>query len=238
MTLLIAARILAVLAGLSGQADDPAARTRAVECRDGDTITVRIRVSSANQNLPCAVSFPDLLENVVSSWSDRDLSMEVQGAKLFLKLLAKTEGHLDVLTTGGMHLRLYLKPAAAGEEYDGHLVLKAIPEKTLSDHPRKLPEALELVKAMRLGLVPPGASVKRGGGAVVTSGGDVEGKLAFVYETTAYRGYVIRLANKSPKAAYHLDVTRFNSPRLVLIGAQSLVVAPEKSTLVYLVLWK
>lgn len=230
---------IAAWLGLFGQADDPAtARTRTLDCRDGETVPVRIRISSPNQNLLSAVTFPDLVQNVVSSWNDRDLSVEVQGAKLFLKLLAKAEGHLDVVTTGGMHLRLYLKPSAAGEEFDGHIVLKAVPEKTAPDALRKLPDALELVKAMRLGLVPPGASVKRGGDAVVTTTGDLEGRLAFVYETTAYRGYVIRLRNKSPKAAYHVDVTRFFSPRLVLIGAKSLVVAPEKSTLVYLVLWK
>ncbi len=239
MNVYTAILVLALMADPSGQAEGPAAaRTRPLECRDGDTVSVRVRISSPNQNLLTAVTFPDLVQNVVSAWNDRDLSVEVQGAKLFIKLLAKAEGHLDVVTTGGMHLRLFLKPSAAGEEYDGHIVLKAIPDKAASDAPGKLPDALELAKAMRLGLVPPGASVKRGGDAVVSTAADVEGRLAFVYETTTYRGYVIRLTNKLPKAAFHIDVTRFSCPRLVLVGAKSLVVAPEKSTLVYLVLWK
>ncbi len=220
-------------------ADDPTqARTRTLECMEGDTLPLRIFVSTPSQNLLTAVTFPDLVQNVVSSWNDRDLSVEVQGSKLFLKLLSKVEGHLDVVTAGGMHLRLYVRPAEAGQEYDGHLVLKAKPDPARSEAPPKLPDALELVKAMRLGMVPPGASVKRGGNAAVLATPEVEGKVAYVYETTSYRGYVIRLTNRSPKAAYHLDVTRFGCPRLVLAGARSLVVAPEKFTFVYLVLWK
>ena len=239
MTLPIATLLLALSAGPCGQVDPPRpARTRSLECRDGETVALRVPISSPNQNLLTAVTFPDLVENVVSSWNERDLSVEAHGAKLFLKLLAKAEGHLDVLMTSGMHLRLYLKPIAEGEEYDGHVVLKAALDKTPSDPPRKLPDALRLVKAMRLGRVPPGASVKRGGDTVVTTTGDLEGRLAFVYETTAYRGYVVRLTNTSPRAAYHLDVTRFAARRLVLMGAKSLVVAPKNSTLVYLILWK
>ena len=231
--------ILALLAGSSGQAESQSpARTRSLECRDGETIPVRVRISGPAQNILTAVTLPDLVENVVSSWNDRELSVEVQGAKLFLKLLEKAEGHLDILTTGGMHLRLDVKPSGDGEDYDGHLVVKAVPSAPPPAALQKLPDALELVKAMRLGRVPAGASVKRGGDAAVTTAGDVECRLAYVYETSAYRGYVIRLTNRAPKAAYHVDVTRFATPRLVLIGAKSLVVAPDESTFVYLVLWK
>lgn len=231
--------ILALLAGLPRQADETAApRTRTLEFRDGETVRLRLCVSAPDRNVLTAVTFPDLVQNVVSSWNDRDLSVEVQGAKLFLKLLAKAEGHVDVFTTSGTHLRLYIEPSPAGQTYDGHVVLNAPAAKPDVDPSRQLPEALELVRAMRVGLVPPGASVRRGGDAPVLSTGDLEGRLAFVYETTSYRGYVIRLANSSPKTAVHIDVTRFSSPRLVLIGAKSLVVAPEKTTPVYLVLWK
>ena len=234
-----AALVLVLLAGSAGQADDPAqAQTRSIECREGDTVRLRVRISTPELNVLTAVTLPDLVQNVVSSWNNRDLSVEVQGAKLFLKLLAKTEGHVDVVTTGGMHVRLYIEPSPAGQAYDGHIVLKAVPKEKSVETSKQLPDALELVRAMRLGLVPPGASVRRGGDAVVSTTGDLEGRLAFVYETTAYRGYVVRLTNTSPKAAFHIDVMRFASPRLVLMGAKSLVVAPEKATLVYLVFWK
>lgn len=230
--------VIAILVLAPQAGDPPPARTRTLECKEGDTLPIRVFVSTPNRNLLTAVTFPDLIQNVVSSWNDRDLSVEVQGSKLFLKLLSKVEGHLDVVTAGGMHLRLYIRPAEGGQEYDGHLVLKAVPEKTGSEVSQKLPDALELVRAMRLGVVPPGASIKRGGDAAVLATPEVEGKVAFVYETTSYRGYVVRLTNRSAKAAYHLDITRFACPRLVLAGAKSLVVAPEKSTLLYLVLWK
>ncbi|MBI2901133.1 MAG: hypothetical protein HYY17_13195 [Planctomycetes bacterium] len=227
------------MALLGGQADDPSlAKSRTLDCRDGDTVAIRVRVSNPNQNVLTAVTFPDLVQNVVSSWNDRDLSVEYQGAKLFLKLLAKAEGHLDVVTAAGTHVRLYITPTGAGQEYDGHVVLKTAAAKSAEEAASKLPDALELVRAMRLGLVPAGASIRRGGDALVSVTGDVEGRLALVYETTAYRGYVIRIVNKSPKHAYQLDVTRFSSSRLVLIGAKSLLIPSGKSTLIYLVLWK
>lgn len=229
--------LCAFLAGFQ-EDDSSLAKTRTVETRAGETVSVRVRISGANQNLLTAVTFPDLVQNVVSSWNDRDLSVEYQGAKLFLKLFTKSEGHLDVATAGGTHVRLYIKPTVPGQEYDGHIVLKTVETKATAEAAAKLPDALELVKAMRLGLVPPGSSVRRGGDAPVSLSADVEGKLAFVYETTAYRGYVIRLANNSAKAAYQLDVSQFSSGRLVLIGAKSLVIPPKQSTLVYLVLWK
>lgn len=239
MMLSVALTLLALQAGSSGPPDDPiSAKRRTLECRNGDTILLRVRVSSSTENLLTAVTLPDLVENVVSSWSDRDLSVEVHGAKLFLKLLAKAEGHLDVVTTAGMHVRIYVKPAAPGVEHDGHVVLTSVPDKVTADASRKLPDALELVKAMRLGTIPPGASVKRGGERAIALGGDIEGRVAFVYETAAYRGYVLRITNASPSAAFHLDVTRFSAPRLVLAGAKSLAVAPRKSTFVFLVLWK
>ncbi len=229
---------IALLAAPSGQEGDPAAaKTRNLDCRDGDTVPLRVRISTPDRNLLTAVTLPDLVQNVVSAWNDRDLSVEVQGAKLFIKLLAKAEGHLDVVTSSGMHLRLFVKPVGDGQEYDGHVVLKAAPTHA-EEAPRKLPDALELVKAMRLGLVPAGASVKRGADAPVFASGEIEAKLAFVYETTAYRGYVLRLTNKSPKTAYQVDLARFASPKLVLVGAKSLLALPEKSTVLYLVLWK
>lgn len=231
---------LALLAGLSAQSgDDPATPgTRSVVCRNGQTVPLRLRVSTPSEHATTAVTLPDLVENVVSSWNDRDLSVEAEGAKLFLKLLTKAEGHLDVVTAGGTHVRLYIEPSPAPEPYDSHVTLKAAPEKSAPEAAGKLPDALELVRAMRLGLVPPGASVKRGGNALVSSSAEAECRLAFVYETTLYRGYVLRLTNTSPKAAYHVDVTRLSSPRLVLAGARSLVLAPGKSTLLYLILWK
>jgi len=229
---------LVFLLAPSGQAEDAAAaKTRNLECRDGDTVPVRVRVSTPDRNILTAVTLPDLVQNVISSWNDRDLSVEVQGAKLFLKLLAKAEGHLDVVTSSSMHVRLFVKPVGEAEEFDGHVVLKAATAPA-EEAPRKLPDALELVKAMRLGLVPAGASVKRGADQAVFASGEIEAKLAFIYETTAYRGYVIRLANKSPKTAYQVDLARFASPKLVLIGAKSLLALPGKSTLLYLVLWK
>lgn len=224
---------------LVGQADvPPQAQTRNVECKDGDTVRLRVRLSTPDLNVLTAVTLPDLVQNVVSSWNDRDLSVEVQGAKLFLKLLVKSEGHVDVVTTGGVHVRLYIEASPAGQPYDGHVVLKARPAKPTAEAARQLPDALELVRAMRLGTVPAGASVKSGGDAVIPTTGDIEGRVAFVYETTAYRGYVVRLKNTSPTTALHVDVTRFASPRLVLLGAKSLVVAPQKATVVYIILWK
>lgn len=213
------------------QADE----TRTVQCADGGTVALSLRVATTDAHRLTVVAFPDPVQDVISSWNEKDISVEHLGAKLFLKLLSKVEGHLDVVTRRGFHVRLYIKPADENARYDSHIVVSANNQELIG--PRRFPEALELVKAMRLGVVPPGIAASRADCVLHTSG-EMEVRLIYVYAATRYRGYVLRLTNTSRTDPLQLDPSRFTSPRLVLMGAKSLTVLPEASTLAYLVFWK
>lgn len=214
-------------------------RARTVEIESGQTVTVTVAISDAVRNLPTAVTLPESVQEVISSWNEKDISVEQSGPRLFLKLFATVEGHLDLVLAGGQHLRLYVKSARAGEPYDEALTLKLASTGELpGTAEKKAPPALELAKAMRLGLVPSGVSVKKGSEAILLKDGGVETRLALIYEAASLRGYVLSLSNTSPTNALQLNVSRFSSPGMVLIGAKSLLVPPGKSTLVYLIFRK
>jgi len=230
---------LALLA-LPAKAQDPAVTggSREITLRDGETATVRMVVADPSKNLLSVVTLPETIQDVISAWDGKDLSVEHAGNKLFLKLLSKTEGHLDVITSAGHHYRLLLAPSAdAG--YDSNVVIlrKEQPAPT-REIAGTASGAIDFIRAMRIGEVPPDATVRSGKNQTVFTSDDLEATVVWTYETARFRGYVLRLANKSAKEAYHVDVTRFASDRLVLIGARDLVVLPGKTTRLYLVFWK
>jgi len=220
--------------------------TRSVTPRDGETIPLQVRVSDASTNVLTVVTFPDPIQHVVSSWNPKDLSVEHETTKLFIKLLAKVEGHLDVVTSVGKHYRLYVAPAPATGRYDSHVTVKSGGGTTEEgerkegrrSHAGPGTGPIELIKAMRLGQIPPDATVRSGKKEVLFASDGLEARFLWVFETGRYRGYVVELSNKSADDAYYVDVSRFRADNLVLIGAREVVVRPQTSTRVYLVLWK
>ena len=223
-------------------AENPGA-VRTVRARDGETIILKVRIADHERNLLSVVTLPDPIAHVVSAWDPKDLSLEHDAKKLFLKLLSKTEGHLDVITTSGTHYRFLVVPVAAPGPYDSNVVVKEGGERQAesgkaSARKRTASGALELVKAMRLGEAPADATVRDGMKEVLWTGPTVELTLLYVYETGRFRGIVLGLTNRSPEEAYHVDVTRFTGETLVLIGSKNVIVPPGKATRVYLVEWK
>jgi hypothetical protein len=215
--------------------------TRTVAAKEGETVTVQLRVAEAGKNFLTALCFPEGVAHVVSAWDAKDLSIEEVGTKLFLKLLSKTEGHLDVITVSGAHTRLLIVPAEAPGGYDSTVIVRpaASPPSSEKTPPAVTASgALELIRAMRLGLVPPDATVRSGQNERLAGGALIEATLLYVYETGRYRGYVVRLANTSLRESTLVDVTRFTGERLVLLGTRDVVVPPEKSTRLYVVDWK
>lgn len=71
----------------------------------------------------------------------------------------------------------------------------------------------------------------------ITTPADWSARILYVYETTAYRGYVARVENVSA-APLRLDPSRFVARDLVLTGAREMLLAPGEKTLLYLVFWK
>ena len=231
------------LAGpMFGQDVNPSHSAAASKCevsvRDGETVIVRVAVSDAANNLLSAVSFPEQIAEIISAWNPKDLSIEHGSNRLFLKLLSKTEGHLDVVLSSGAHVRLFLAVSGA-DAADSHVVVK-LPE----SRPRPPAAAatgsgaLELIRAMRLGEVPAGASIRTGGKEIIFESKVVEARMLLAYDTMRYSGFVVELTNRSTTEAYHIDLTKFAAENLVLAAARDVVLKPDSSTKLYLVFWK
>jgi len=193
-------------------------------------IEVRVPVSTEAQHRATVVTFPEeSLEALVAGWNESDLSIERRRENLFIKLLRSAKGDVHVLGASGVLYRLALVPADGA--YDGHVRILAPKESK-----RSAPESLELIRAMRLGRRPGEGTVLRADQAVYSSP-EISARLAYVYESTSYRGYVVRMENvgASPQ---RLDPSRFLSKDLVLVGARELLLPPGGKTLLYLVFWK
>src|SRR5262245_43846352 len=191
---------------------------------------IRVPVSTDAQNRATVVTFPEeSLEALVAGWNEGDLSIERRRENLFLKLLRKAQGDVHVLGASGALYRLTLVPAEGS--YDGHVRILAPKERK-----RGVPEPVELIRAMRLARRPAEGSVLRSD-QVVYASPELSARLAYVYETTAFRGYVVRVENVSV-VPQRLDPSRFLSKELVLAGARELALPPGEKTLLYFVFWK
>ena len=193
-------------------------------------IELRVPVSTETQHLATVVTFPEeSLEALVSGWNEGDLSIERRRENLFLKLLRNSRGDLQVLGASGALYRFSLVPAEGA--YDGHVRLLAP-----RDEKRSFPESVELLRAMRLGRRPAEGGVLKADYLLAVAP-ELAAKAVYVYETTAYRGYVVRIENTSA-VPQRLDPSRFLSKALVLAGAREMLVPPGEKTLLYLVFWK
>ncbi len=204
------------------QARDVAASDRPVE--------IRVPVDADARHPAAVVTFPEeSLEALVAGWAEADLSVERRRENLFLKLLRKAEGDLHVLGGSGVLYRLSIRPAEGA--YDGHVRILAAPRKQLRG-----PEAVELIRTMRLGRRPDEGRVLRSD-AVLWSSADLAATALLVYELDRFRGFVIRVENRSG-IPQHLDPARFVGRDLVLSGCRENLLKPGGSTLLYLVFGK
>jgi hypothetical protein len=217
--------------------------SRTVTLVDGQTSEVRVRVSKPQKTVLTAITFPAPIREIVSAWNEKDLSVEHSGERLFIKLLAPSQGHLDAILTTGRHLRLYVVPVKDEDLYDANVLIQTDKGVAGPGDGTGRPEprgagSLELVRTMRLGEIPPGTTVRKGDGMRLFGTPDVAAKLSWVYESAFYRGYIVSLENSSAAVAYELDLPRIHSEDLVLVGARNLVVNPSSFTYLYLVFWK
>jgi len=211
---------------------------RTVTLGEGETAEVRVRVSGPGKNVLTVVTFPAPIKEIVSAWAEKDLSVEHAGERLFIKLLASSQGHLDAILSTGRHVRLYVVPVKDEDLYDTAVLVRDNEAGRESGREPKGSGSLELVRAMRLGEISSGVTARKGDGTRLFGSPDVEATLSFVYESASYRGYVVRVANTSRATGYELDLPRFHAEDLVLVGARNLVVEPSSFTYLYLVFWK
>lgn len=206
---------------------------------DGGTVEIRVRVSEPKKTVLSAVTFPAAIRNIVSAWNEKDLSIDQAGNRLFLKLLSPAQGHLDVLLEGERLVRLYITPVKDDVPYDAALQIQlSLPLESAESRPDRSSGALELARAMRLGEIPPGVTVRKAEGVLLIETPNVDVSLAWVYDAARFRGYVVKLSNDSRQTAYEVDLPRFHAEDLVLVGARNLVLEPRSFTYLYLVFWK
>lgn len=217
--------------------------SRTVTLTDGQTSEVRVRVSKPQKTVLSSVTFPAPIREIVSAWNEKDLSIEHSGERLFIKLLSPSQGHLDAILSSGRLIRLYVIPVKDEDLYDASVLVQGEKPVGLAGDAASRTEprgagSLELVRAMRLGEVPAGTTVRKAHGARLFGTPEVEATLSWVYESAFYRGYVVRLQNASPSVSYEIDLPRIHAEDLVLVGARNLVVHPASFTYLYLVFWK
>lgn len=224
-------KILFLIAAWMAQDSDANARTRTVMYSENQ-IDIRLSAPQEGKNITTVVTFPEeALDSMVVPWQDSDLSLERHRNSLFLRLLHPVEGDLHVHGASGTLYRLRLRPVAAGQDYDG-LVILSRPTQTPS--PRT--PAIELIRAMRLGEVPPDVTVRSASQPLFASQ-DLEVTLCYVYDSPLYLGYTLRLLNRTT-SSFRLDPSRFASEDLVLAGTREMVLQAGQSTSLYLVFWK
>jgi hypothetical protein len=221
------------------QEHPPRPAERQVTVKDGETVRVLVRVSSREEHHSAVVRFPEPIAHVVSSWDPSQISVQEEDSRLVLKLQAKAEGYLDVVLVGGTLVRLFVSgvtaPAASDSAIQVRLGGQAHPERESPAPKGAASGALELIRAMRLGEVPPDATVRTGRGEVLFRALPIEVKALYVYETGRYRGWVLGVENLSSREAYPLDITRFGGDALVALGARELVIGPGRSTRLYVI---
>lgn len=223
-------------AGWAGWQDEKS-RAREIPFSEGMTIPIQAPISKEGEHRTVVVLFPEeSIETVVAAWDENDLSLERKREKLFLKLLRPAEGYLDVLGGSGSHYRLYIKPAQEDHADSVLVVKRAFGKEGLR---RGTPASLELMRSMRLGRAPEGGGVKKVEKVqpVMLKGQAFEFQLRYVYDTAFYRGIVMVVRNNSERV-WRLDPSRYTAEGLVLVGAKEMVLAPGKSTSLYLVFWK
>jgi hypothetical protein len=215
---------------------------RHVTVRDGETVRILARVSTRDEHYSTVVRFPEPITHVVSSWDPSQISVQDEESRLVLKLQAKAEGYLDVTLSGGALVRLFVSGVPAGSSFDSAIQVRLAGQAAPGGEkpaPKGVASgALELIRAMRLGEVPPDASVRTGGAQVLFRTGDIQVKALYVYETARYRGWVLGLENLSTENAYPLDLAGMGGEALVAVGAREVLVPPGRSTRLYIVDWK
>lgn len=198
---------------------------RTVQFEEGHAIEVRPAVASADRHATCVVSFPEeSIEALVAAWNEADLSIEQRRNLLFLKLLRPASGDLHVLGASGSLYRLSISPGMD----------TAVRVRKPAPRQAEAPPALEFVRSLRLGRLPPDARARRGDDAVLFRLGGAELRCRLVVESTAYRGFILEVRNSGESPA-RIDPSKLRGADLVVIGARDHVVPPGGRTVLYLV---
>lgn len=207
---------------------------------DGNPIVVNVPVSRNGSALVTVVQIPEeTIKTILVHLDNEELSLEQNGSKIFIKLLKRSEGFLDVVGESETLYRLLIKPVPGGM-YDSTVKIlpaaignKAPNPKKVDARPRATPEALKLLRAMRLSEGLASADIASFD-ALLFRDEVVEARTLYIYETPTLVGYICRLSNLSDEAL-RLDLTRFAGPGLVASATRDFVLKAKGETILYFV---
>lgn len=216
-----------------------------VAWKEGVAIRVRIPVAAQDRRGMSTIAFPEeKIETAVSGWGE-ELTAVDSGGRLFLRFSRKSEGELAVIGASGMHYLLYLvgvedpKPNA----YDRYVRVTKVDDRAANALPkrslRRPTGAIALLQAMRLGLRPECGRILRAAGEPAFQSETIESRLAYVYQTPDFMGYIFDLENRT-EVGQAVDASRLRAKAgtLVLSSLRENVVPARGKTRLYAVFWR
>ena len=228
-----------------GGATEPSSRT--VEWKEGVAIPVRVPVATPAREFMTTLVFPEeTIETAITGWGEGDITAVQKRGLLFLRLMRKSEGQLNVIGGSGTHYLLYIKGVGSPEpeEYDAYIKIRKRDEAKAADAIPKRQNArpsgsLELLQAMRLGLRPEGVRILRAKRELAYESTALEVRLVYVYDAPSYRGMVYDVRNTSGERQ-SVDASRLRgrSTTLILSALRENVLEPKTTTRLYAVIWK
>src|SRR5207249_2275843 len=105
---------------------NPPPAERSVSVKEGETVQVRVRVSTREEHYSTVVRFPEPIAHVVSSWDPSQISVQDQETRLVLKLQAKAEGYLDVVLSQGALVRLFISGVTSPAAFDSAVAIRLV----------------------------------------------------------------------------------------------------------------
>jgi len=239
--ILVVLAVLGVLPGQEGARGGPAqeAAGRTVFHRAGESIPIAVPLSDAAKHRVTILSFPEPVARAIVPWSEEDISIETDGREVVLKLLRAVEGDLVFRGRSGTLFQIRVATAKGGDE-DGFVRIVLPKEKpSATPVPAQVKSgAIELLRSMRLGEIPPNSRVTAAPDFVLHESTELMVRSRLLYVTDSHEGLVLDLANRRKDGPYRVDLSQFTASRLVLVGARELVIPPGGSTRLYLVFWK
>ncbi|HVR86051.1 MAG TPA: type-F conjugative transfer system secretin TraK [Planctomycetota bacterium] len=233
--------------GGSPPSASPPASSRTVEWKEGVTIPVRVPVAKPGRELMTTLSFPeDSIDTAITGWQEGEITAIQKRGLLFLRMVKRSEGQLNVIGGSGTHYLLFLQGVAADDDaaYDAYLKIRkkeaAGAVLGLPQRPVRRPSgAVELLQAMRLGRRPEGLRIFRAKRELALESPSLEIRLLYVYDGTSYRGYLYEVKNWS-SLRQALDASQLGGkgPALVLSSFRENVLDPGSVTRLYVITWK
>jgi hypothetical protein len=218
-----------------------------VEWKEGMTIPVRVPTAAPGRELMTTISFPEeTIETAITGWPEGEITAIPKRGLLFLRLIRKSEGQLNVIGGSGAHYLIYLSGVDPSDpqSYDSYVKIQKREESRKGDAlPKRLPRrpgaVVELVQAMRLGLRPDGAKVLRAKRELAFESASLEVRLLYVYDTQSYRGFIYEVKNTTDERQ-SVDASRLHGKGtpLVLSALRENVLEPKATTRLYAVTWK